>query len=193
MNRAFTLIEILVTVGIILIIASVGLIGGSSVVNNLRFSNAFNKMMLIVQNARARSLTTQASATQSNIVQYSVEFLPASGSVRFFSESGTARLGEFNTGQPSAEDDLLMEPAFDVATAVPGAALVLENLNPATPPVCAQNIVISFAKGTRNLTMRCDGAAQIYHVRLGLQTGAGLTLKKKTFTLHQASGIGQLE
>ncbi|MBI5413487.1 prepilin-type N-terminal cleavage/methylation domain-containing protein [Candidatus Peregrinibacteria bacterium] len=79
-KSAFTLIELMIVIAIMLILAAAAMSGMSSVLRNLRFGNAFNKAVFMVQQARNLAATEKGAAAS-----YRVEI--ASDNIKLFADT----------------------------------------------------------------------------------------------------------
>ena len=72
MKKAFTLVEIIIVLTVIMIMSVMAVGGTSGILGNIRFTNAFNKMLLLVQQASNLSI----NGKNPDIINYSVTITP---------------------------------------------------------------------------------------------------------------------
>lgn len=72
MKKAFTLVEMIIVLTVIMIMSVMAISGTSGILGNIRFTNAFNKMLLLVQQASNLSI----NGKNSDIKNYSVTITP---------------------------------------------------------------------------------------------------------------------
>ena len=87
-KKAFTILEIIIAIAVILILATAALSGSGGIIRSMRFNNAFNKMVLMVQ--KAKSLATSGKKT--DVKNYKVEFLLDKGAANLIADTGTAEI-----------------------------------------------------------------------------------------------------
>lgn len=167
-NIGFTLAELFIVVTIVLILAAVALGGVSGTLRNLRFGNAFNKMIFMVQQGRGLASTGRDSAVAVYIVQFN--FTASDPRAITIKQKLDNTLEEI--------DRLILDPRdFQFFAAAP----------------CNQAsvIVIQFTNGKAATQLLCDNVAQSL-LTIGLQETrqAG---NSKTFSIHQASGVPQVQ
>lgn len=176
MKKGFTIIELIIVVAILIIMAGAALSGTGGIIRGLRFSNAFNKIVLMVQRARSLAVTGK----NPNIKWYEVQFS--------FASPGTAILqGEKQDGITQEIERFTLEPQT--------------NLSFSKIPNCDPTAEIRFLNGKAETQLICQGIAeeQVTLLTIGLQENAAnaapgaAAVRSKSFTIHRASGIPQVE
>lgn len=165
-NKAFSITELIIVIAIILILATAALNTVPGVLQGLRFNNAFNKMVLMVQEARSLAMTAKKSADF-----YEVHFPTTGSSQKAYLKSSDEEL-----------DTLILEAKTNLK-------FFFE------PDNCAEAI-IQFATVNGKLTITCTGAAnpnpQILTVGLK-EIVSDKTTRSRSFSIHSASGIPQVK
>lgn len=169
-KNAFTLIEFLIVITVVMILAATAITGSTGVIQNLRFGNAFNKMVFMVQQARNLALTAKGK-----IPGYQIKF-------------DNKKIELFTTEGNDKKLDTLNLPAQ-------GITYCVENLSAgATPsvtlPSCNCNSAsIGFTSGTAKTILSCAGQ-NVAFMRFGIKTTDNT--RQKFFTIHAATGIPQI-
>ena len=166
----------IVVVCIVMILAAAAITGSAGILRNLRFGNAFNKIVLMVQSARGLAVTGKNSY-DTPITSYDVRFnLSASQSVDIFA-NGPNVVVETYTIEATTGLQIFANELENAAAPTP-----CSGLDPAA--------VLSFAQNSAALTLTCGGTPRPL-MQFGIQEGAGGT--SKTFLIHQAAGIPQVQ
>lgn len=161
-KSAFTLVELMIVVAIVLILAAAATGGALSVLRNLRFSNAFNKAVFIVQEARNLAINEKGTAAS-----YRVEI------------TGTT-LNLFALDSTTAIDSYALQN-------MPNATFYSRAVGSSGDCTPAE---IKFAKGAVKTTLICAGADNPASLIVGLSDPENNL--DKSFTIHKAAGIPQL-
>lgn len=166
-KSAFTLAEMLVVVMIVLILAAAAVRGTSGVLKNLRFTNSFDKMIFMIQQARGLALTSK----DSNVKTY--EFI-----IDFTAKPMKATTFKIKKDEAKQETDRLI--LDDAGTLKFTAA-----------PECVNTAAIQFDNGTGDTELICDLTTPTsFTIGLAESAPGG---KSKTFSIHKAAGIPQVE
>lgn len=170
MKKAFTLIEIIIVMALILILTTAAITGTSKILAGLRFNNTFNKLIGMLQNARNLAM---AGKGDESFYQFRVEtqhppyltwvFSPNKGPLETFS----------------------IDPSMNTYE------LVVTDLTSGLP--CPAITDINFAAHTGKMSINCPGIpdedeAKLVEFRLTLKA----TAQEKIFLLHRAAGIPQV-
>ncbi len=175
MKKGFTIVELIIVIAILIIMAGAALSGTGGIIRGLRFSNTFNKMVLMVQQARSLAVTGK----NSDMKWYEVRFS--------FSSPGTAILqGEKQDGTTQEIERLSLDSQTNLSFINP------LNCNPAT--------LIRFLNGRAETQLVCEGISQeqVAILTIGLQENAAnaapgaAAIRSKSFSIHRASGIPQI-
>jgi len=70
--KGYTIVELIIVITIILVLAGAAIGGTSGIIRNLRFTNTFNKMVLMVQQARSNAITGKNEQSYGINIQSSV-------------------------------------------------------------------------------------------------------------------------
>lgn len=170
-SKGFTILEIVIAIAVILILATAALSGSGGIIRSMRFSNAFNKIILMVQ--RAKSLATSGKKT--DVKSYKVEFLLDKGTVNLIADTETAE----------TMDTLELEQT---------------SLLKLTSPSCGDAItysVIIFNNQTNEIELKCSNAPgatneSLLKISLEEKDIDGNSVREKTFSINHLSGLPQL-
>lgn len=170
-KKAFTIIEIIIAIAVILILATAALSGSGGIIRSMRFNNAFNKMILMVQ--RAKSLATSGKKT--DVKSYKVEFLLEEGTVNLIADAGTVE----------TMDTLELEQT---------------SLLKLTSPSCGNATTYSaiiFNNQTNEIELKCSNAPNatnesLLKISLEEKDADGNSVREKTFSINHLSGLPQL-
>lgn len=171
MNRGgYTIIELVIVVAIVLILTASVLAGTGSLTRSLRFNNSFDKLILLVQQARSLAEANKDSSIKSYGVRF--EWDPTTSAV-IFSENQTGTI----------TDD-----ANSKLTLTGGTQLKIF-----TPQNCTPNATIRFTAGSADAGLRCEGVANpnVALLTLGIRDTSTAN-KTKTFSIHRVGGIPQV-
>lgn len=167
MKKAFTIIEMLVVIAIVLILSAAAIGGTSGLIKNLRFNNAFNKTILLVQQARNLAITGKDNLIKS----YILEFDLAAGKATLKSKK--------ESGAPSELDKLVLDSASGMTFTASGAAY------------CTTTASITFANTTAETALSCVGAGASTYLQV-LKIEIRMDAKTKSFSINKASGVPQM-
>lgn len=178
MKKGFTIVELIIVIAILIILAGAALSGAGGIIRSLRFSNAFNKVILMVQQARSLAVTGKNSAMKAYEVQFN------------FSSPFSAVLQSIQQNDVAQEMERF---TLDAQT----------NLSLTRPSDCDPPVRIRFLNGRAETQLTCgDGVppTQAIQLTIGLQesaagAGAGAApalVRSKSFSIHRASGIPQI-
>ena len=172
-NKAYTLAELMIVIAIVLVLAAAAITGGASVIKNLKFGNAFNKIVFTVQRARSAALTAKDAQTVSEYrvsLDNSMIALSAEGS------GGSETIVDSYTIDTRQTMELA---AYDISNGLPGA-------------ICSDGAAISFAVKTAAAAFECAGSANpspaLLKIVLMHDDGS-----KKSFIIHKEAGIPQVQ
>lgn len=176
--KAFTILEIIIAIAVILILATAVLGNSGGIIRSMRFNNAFNKLVFMVQ--RARNLAI--AGKNAEVEKYVVEIF-----------KGTAALF---TSPESATSEILTLPEstnlqFQTKTEI--------NLD------CNSIAVIIFKNGVSEPILACDGVAGSLNpnpediantLKITLEeldaSDKNKVVREKTFSINHISGVPQL-
>ncbi len=166
-KKAFTLIEIFIVIGIVLILAAAAINGYRGIAKTMRFNNTFNKIVAIVQQARNMA----SNEKNTDITAYKIEFA---------AKQDTTHIVTLNSYGATAADKKEIEK------------LTLNEemiLYPKGSSLCS-SASISFKNGTTETSMMCD-AATADSLKIKLTDADGIY--NKEFLIHRSSGIPQIQ
>lgn len=173
MKKGFTIIELIIVVAILIIMAGAALSGTGGIIRGLRFSNSFNKIVLMVQRARSLAVTGK----NANIKAYEVQFS--------FASPGTAIL------QGEKQDGTMQE--------IERFTLVSQTNLEFTNNLACEPATIRFLNGKAETQLICTGGpSTVVLIEVGLRENAvnaapgAAAVRSKSFTIHRASGIPQV-
>jgi prepilin-type N-terminal cleavage/methylation domain-containing protein len=170
--RGFTIIELIIVIAILLILAAGAFGGTGGIIRGLRFSNTFNKMILMVQQARSLAVTGKNPDLKSYEVQFN------------FTAPGSMVLQGIRQNDTPQEIERF---SLDTQT----------NLEFTSEPSCTQ-ATIRFLNGKAETELICiGGTLSSPLLTIGLEetaSGAAGTAPahQKSFTIHRAAGIPQI-
>lgn len=164
MKQAYTIAELIIVIAIILILSTAAISGSAGLIRSLRFTNSFNKMVFMVQQARSLAVTGKGSAANYDV---SIE-IPR-----------TISIGSSTASTRETLETLTLE-----------ATTNLEFFASRTDGACSTAATIQFERGTAKTSLICDAIQQSL-LTVGVQETGGA--RSKTFSIHQASGIPQIE
>lgn len=164
-RSGFTLAELVIVMAIVLMLAAAAITGSIGLLRSLRFSNTFNKLVLMTQ--QARSLASSARGT--DISYYEIEI--NSHEIKLKTNS-------------SALDSYSLENTGALSFYVSNAADTL----------CALPANIQFAQGNAQTKFVCNGLADPNPpiLKAGVEETKDGDTKKKSFIMHKVSGIPQI-
>lgn len=166
--NGYTLAEILVVVSIILILATAALQGTRSIIKNMRFSNAFNKMLFMVQHGRNLAITGKDSTAKNYGVRFEFIIQPHKAIV-------------YKTIDKVVED-------IDTFTLEKNS-----NLEFTVTPKCLANVMkLEFTNKSGEAKIICGNTPPQSTVTIGLKENAP-DGRSKSFSIHAAGGIPQVE
>ncbi|MBI2638694.1 prepilin-type N-terminal cleavage/methylation domain-containing protein [Candidatus Peregrinibacteria bacterium] len=177
MKKGFTIVELIIVIAILIIMAGAALGGVGGIIRGLRFSNTFNKMILMIQQARSLAVTGKNSDMKAYEVQFS--FAPVEAILRGIKQDDSVQTIETFVLNSSSTNLSFSNPL---------------NCNPAT--------TIRFLSGKAETQLVCEGIAEqnVALLTVGLQETALNTapgavpaiVRQKSFTVHRAAGIPQI-
>ena len=172
-RRAFTLVELLIVIGAILILSAAAVSGARKVIRSLTFGDNFNKLVFMVQRAR----NTAISGKDTNIAIYGVRINPQAGTATYFTKN-IGGVTEDQTDPPVIR--LRAEDNFSF-TAVAGLA-------------CTE-ARIEFVNGKAETRLACEGAGEANKNPdlLTVNVHDARENTKRTFSIHKAAGVPQVE
>lgn len=175
MNRGFTIAEIIIAITVIIILAAAAITGSAGLIRTLRFNNAFNKMIFMVQQARSLAVTGKNSTT---VKAYGVQFnltAPFSAALYNIDQNDASRDSETLQLEATTELALYSSPNCSIAK-------------------------IQFANGSGETSLACEGGTPTDPslLMLGLCEGENCVSdlnaapRNKSFSIHSAAGIPQI-
>lgn len=176
-KKAFTIIEILIAITVILILAAAALSGSGGIIRSMRFNNAFNKMVFMVQ--RARNLAI--AGKNADVEKYAVEIF-----------KNTAALF---TSPESATSEILT---------LPESTKLQFKTKTETGLECISMAIIIFKNGVSEPVLACDGemsgsldptsgnTANTLKITLQELGASDEPVREKTFSINHISGVPQL-
>lgn len=177
--KGFTIIEIIIVIVVILILATAAISGSAGLIRSLRFNNAFNKMVFMVQQARSLAVTERNSDVEAYGVQFNLHE-PPNNTIAFFADE-TDNSNDFQLDTAPTDETI---ESFQLESAT-GIAL--------TAGSCLNFAVILFRNGNGEAILNCNGDTDINVLTIGLQeVEAGAEIRAKTFSIHRATGVPQI-
>lgn len=171
---AFTLVELIVVISIVMILSGAAMSGASGVIKSSRFTNAFNKMVFMVQNARSLAL----AGKDADVEKYEVRVSTVAD------QAGSYRASFVSVKAGNAESVL-------DSVALPNV-FGLRFTGNAGNSSCAPLATIRFYNPGARTELVCEGAgspnASAFTLGLAETNGA----RAKTFSIHAAAGIPQI-
>lgn len=172
---AFTIIELIIVIAILLILAAGAFGGTGGIIRGLRFSNAFNKMVLMVQQARSLAVTGKNPDLKSYEVQLNMS-APFSAVLQGIQQNDAPQIIESFT--------------LDAAS----TNLSLTNNGGCDPAI------IRFLNGKAETQLLCTGGSlpSVTLLTIMLEDTSGgapagtAPVHSKSFTIHRAAGIPQI-
>lgn len=169
-HRGFTIAEIIIAITVIIILAAAAITGSAGLIRTLRFNNAFNKMIFMVQQARSLAVTGKGSA--------------AIYDVKLDIVANTISIGSSTAAIREPLETLTLE-----------ATTNLEFFASRTGGVCGISAIIQFERGSGKTSLQCDSVnppPSLLTVGVVREVEAGAERRSKTFSIHQAAGIPQI-
>lgn len=170
-NKAFTILEIVIAIAVILILAAAALQGSGGIIRSMRFNNAFNKLVLMVQKGRNLAIASR----DTNVEKYEIKIDLASNTadlVKYAKSSTTSESIELLTFTDTS--NMSLKAASDIE--------------------CNTTAVATFLNGTSEPTLKCDASAvNTLKISLREKDAAGNQVREKTFSVNRLSGIPQLK
>lgn len=175
MKKGFTMAELVIVITIIIVLSVAALGGLGSVQRSMRLTNSFNKILLMVQQARSMAVTEK----DTTLKNYEVEFnsnvnAPDSVIVR----------GNTKDNSPAKEiERYILDQSIKLK-------LISEN------NACTPKAIVRFVSGNATTQLTCLGIGSdaVVMLKLGIQEVAqgNAQAQSKTFSIHNASGIPQV-
>lgn len=172
-KHAFTLAELIVVISIIIVLAGASIIGTAGIIKNLRFANAFNRLVFMVQEARSRAVTSRGTAAAYIVT------------IDLASTKKNIKLTDENTSSTPIDSFIL-----DAAGAIEFFA---KYGSPPSRTVCNADASIRFERKTARATLVCGTSDPIPLMEFGIEDNQQNPQRTKSFLIHQAAGIPQLE
>lgn len=171
MNRGFTIAELIIVIAIIIILAGAAITGSAGLIRSLRFSNTFNKMIFMVQQARSLAVTGKGTAANYDVL---IEMVPLNISIG---------------SSTSATRDIIETLVLEETTNLKFFA------SHTGGPSCGTTATIQFERGSGKTSLQCDSAnPPPSSLTVGIrEVEVGVEKRSKTFSIHQAAGIPQIE
>lgn len=193
---AFTLVEIMVVIAIVMILASAAVLQTSQVQNLLQFSNTFSRLTLMAQRARNLAFTETESGTDFGVYMEGTDIVTGQQKVTLFADRDGDERYDPSGGDPEVSDEKL-----ENALVLPQGIKVLGD-NFQGPESCTSQILILFESATGNMVFFCNGTKmdkdaidpsqnQSGQLQINLQQEA--TDREKCFVIHVLSGIPQIQ
>lgn len=181
MKKAFTLIEIIIVMAIVLILTAAAITGTSRILKNIQFNNVFNKLVFMVQTARNLAIAGKTGDTNVRFYDLHVETsLNQFLDLRTRNADGSTDSIEFYF----IDKNKFKVFSSDITNGIPGID-------------CPQEVHIKFEVGTGKFFVNCPGGlnpeAKIIQVGVKeLQENAPGT-REQSFLIHRATGIPQVQ
>lgn len=181
--------EIVIAIAVILILAAAALQGSGGIIRSMRFNNAFNKLVLMVQ--KGKSLATAGKDT--SVEKYAI-IISLTGISSVYPENTAALvLYKYLAPKPEVLELLNLEET---------SKLYLKT-EKADGLKCSQIAAIIFKNGTAEPTLACDGNSvslnpaaadltNILKISLEEKDAAVNQVREKTFSISNLSGVPQL-
>mgnify|MGYP001568021810 CR=1 FL=1 len=174
-RQGFTIAEMIVVIAVVLILAAAAIGGTSAITRSLRFTNTFNKLVFMVQQARNLAVTGNNSDTKEYVVIFEQKMSPQPDTITLFrkiDDSYTIDAG-----------DIVIEE-YKILTTT-NLELTLEKIAGGS---CSK-IIVSFQNGAAKTSLLCDDEANP-NLKIGI--GDGVSSNEKHFLIHEAAGIPQV-
>lgn len=190
-EQGFTVVELLIVITIMLVLASSAIAGGMYILRMLKFNNVFNKVILMVQNARSMAATEKGGGET------------AKYGVRFF--SGTPFYVQiFSQSAADATDGTITEAFYlprDFSMQIQDLTITIgsstcESTVPTTPLA-----EIIFPKASRDIVMKCEGTdvssgpdppEKIKLMQFSISSVGPFGTTTKAFVVHKTTGMPQI-
>lgn len=192
---AFTLLEIMITISIVLILATAAVLQTSRIQNLLKFNNTFQKMVLLVQQARNLAFTEKEAGTNFGVYFEGTGIVTGQQKIYLFADRNANGLYT-PSASPDQQDEKLENPL-----AVPvGMQVLMWDFT--SPQPCGSFSEIVYETGTGNPMIFCNSAIPIPRTGIvGQSQGGQLEIKlthtaenrEKCFTVHLLSGAVQTQ
>lgn len=169
MKKGYTIAELIIVIAIILILSTAAISGSAGLIRSLRFTNSFNKMVFMVQQARSLAVTGKGSAAN-----YDVQLGIATNTISIGSSTAVVR-------------EILETFTLEATTNLTFFASH-------TDGTCSTSATIQFERGAAKTSLVCDAVnppPSLFTVGVR-EVEAGVERRSKTFSIHQASGIPQI-
>ncbi|GEM_PF-4658226 len=172
MKKGFTIIELIIVISILIVLAGAALSGAGGIIRSLRFGNAFNKVILMVQQARSLAVTGKNSDMKWYEVQFSFV---------------TPNTAVFQGEKQDATMQVIERFTLDLQT----------NLSFVSPQGCSP-AAIRFLNGRAETQLICTGGPTSPLLTIELEENTpgaaadALPARQKSFSIHRASGIPQI-
>ncbi|MEK9133086.1 MAG: type II secretion system protein [Patescibacteria group bacterium] len=175
MNKSgFTLLELMISIVVILILAAAVLGGTGSVMQNLRFGNAFNKIVFMVQSVRSMALIAKG-----DIAVYGIAF----------TQPNVDGFGAVETFSQSADDQKTVLESFILPSNINSYFYAAKSAN--VDISCGNSAGVTFERGTVRVTFDCGGQSPTEPVVVfGLKEKVGT--RSKSFRVHKQTGMPQM-
>lgn len=177
-NKAYSLVELIVVIAIILVLASAAVIGSQNIIKSLRLNNAFNKVVFMVQQARNLAITAK-NTFATPVTQYEV---------RFYLDATTSpqKVEIFAKGP----DQVMETYTFNAAS---GLSVAISNYINASPTnFCSTPTIIAFEQTTAKTNINCPGTTPPNTPILQIKV-QGQNANQKTFLFQRGAGIPQVQ
>lgn len=178
-SSAFTLIEIIIVMAIILILTTAAITGTSKVLKNLRFTNSFNKVVFMIQ--KARDLAISGKQGGNSTTNYLIE-LDTSNNFMTIQAEGTSGPREEVEG-------------YYVLNNNKGYQLFANDVTSGSTQ-CPIIVWIKFEIYTGKILVNCPGGpsppAKVMEIGLR-EIPVGPATREQTLLFHRATGIPQVQ
>lgn len=167
-KKAFTLIEIFIVVGIVLILAAAAINGYRGIVKTMRFNNTFNKIVAMVQQARNMA----SNGKNTDIKTYKIEFAAQEETTHIITLNsyGATDADKKEIEKLTLNEEIILYPKKDNST-------------------CA-SASVSFKNVTAETSMMCDALTAD---SLKIKLSDADSNYSKEFSIYRSSGIPQIQ
>lgn len=187
--KAFTILEIIIAIAVILILAAAALQGSGGIIRSMRFNNAFNKLVLMTQKARSMAVAGKNVDIEKYAIIISLEGFPPQY------PKNTAALISYKYS--AAKPEIL-----DILNLTEASKLYLKT-EKADGLLCNNIAVAIFKNGFAEPILACDGNSaglnpasadmtNTLKISLVEEDAAGNEIREKTFSINHLSGLPQL-
>ena len=188
-QKAFTIVELLIVIAILLIMASIALVNARGIIQEQKISNNYNELTSILEGMRNSALTNQNSQT----LGLRVEFTLTNSD-----EPTNMQQNEIKPGlNPNTTISSQLDSTKNYLTQGLRVSVEKQEENTRNNPTipCNSSASIMFESQTGKVLFSCDSAdfapnPLITQLKIGL-TDINTPARTRFFTIHRAAGIPQ--